>query len=1488
MSALGSLVVKLALEYAQFTAGSDEAQKRADALAKGVQDRMDGMAATVKSAAAGVAGGLAAAFTIGAVDQLLKDVTASQTALKDLSHMAGMTVEGLSKLQSVSRYVGLGAQEIAEASVSMTDALAQAADESDGVGQALAAVGLKFDDFRRLKPEEQFRVLAGALSNFEDGAGKAAVMTQIMGEEGAKLLPFLRDLADAGELHAEVTLAQAEAAAEYQANLVATQAAADAWKQEIASGMVPALNLATQALDEVINGTGGLRDEAQALGADGSIQRFTEAGITALSYLADAAQVAWRGLETVGVNLGGLAAAIVRAVQGDLQGAWQILQDTGQDMMGVWDEPTLGQRFRENMVKLKATTQETTEAVKKQTLAVKNYGEESKAAAERQKQLDKAAQDAAKAAQRELEATTAARVKAYGEEVKAQEARLKALQGAAGKAKEAVQSARDEEEAHRRAAAAGITHAEAITEIAIARSEEAYQKALASGADAETLLALHEELQARRELLEVMQQRGVREGNERAQEEITKRWDQVSQTVGQTLSDYIMGGGKDAAQYLKRLFSTLVLQPVVNWGVQGLLGMLGMGGSSASGGGLGGIMGLANNASSLNNAWGALSQLFTGGAAGASSASLAYGNLVGAMGGDGLGALIAGNGSWSGVSVAGTTGASSSGLGSLAAAWPAAIAAGILASDKLFDAGFDANNFSGGLNKALYGGKTLETNILGSLIGDKWANMLTGAPVMSYIMSKFSGESRIGGQYGVAYDGQVVNRRRDQVYTNTGQRYLNLGGTGDALQNGVAYRLEGVDESEADAAIAEAVAATASGIDTLFEALGSSARLTGFWAGLETSGKGRGGVMAGGMLSNGTIFGEDGTGDNYAGTFFEDYSTNSPDFKTALENFELDLKQATLQALQAADDLPKAINLMLADINVEELDTAGVDALIMQIKQTVINANVLGALWSDMKMAFPTDSLIDFTASLVALQGGLDETLAGINTFYSAFYSDEEKLEMALGQMKKVLADLGLSIDPMLGQEAKDQYRAAANAALAAGNAELYAALLNMSGAFADLADRAGDAAATAADAAKAAAEAAYNAALDRAWNNYEAAVRREQDLLQERMRGVQASIATLGSMSSMLKTNADALYGSVDSTSQMRGIDGMLYIESALAAARQGADMMAFTGLSDAVSAARGGLNAGVYATQYEKDRDALVLAGQLSELQDITDVQLTVEERQLKALTDQLDLYEDMLQSTRDLIDGVDALIDKTLTPEAAYDILMRIFKGEGDKPGAPVGGGGSAAGGPSWGGGSGVASGGSGTDPSASKYIRDTWLYENYWAGRGTDDAALDPLADIVRSFSGSGDMRGLLEAAKSAGFSLSDLQAAATGAEDVYRASTYKDWLGAAASVGVPAFAAGGDHLGGWRLVGEEGPELEYTPPARIYSNRDTQRMLGQLNGGQSDSAAALGLTAKLDATNVKLERVATAVEQLAEQVDQISAGGNAFAVEVMNRVEVKGV
>lgn len=63
--------------------------------------------------------------------------------------------------------------------------------------------------------------------------------------------------------------------------------------------------------------------------------------------------------------------------------------------------------------------------------------------------------------------------------------------------------------------------------------------------------------------------------------------------------------------------------------------------------------------------------------------------------------------------------------------------------------------------------------------------------------------------------------------------------------------------------------------------------------------------------------------------------------------------------------------------------------------------------------------------------------------------------------------------------------------------------------------------------------------------------------------------------------------------------------------------------------------------------------------------------------------------------------------------------------------------------------------------------------------------------------------------------------------------------------VRGFASGGDFGGGMRLVGEQGPELEVTGPARIFDARTTQQILNGAGGNAELLAEMRALRASLD-------------------------------------------
>lgn len=58
--------------------------------------------------------------------------------------------------------------------------------------------------------------------------------------------------------------------------------------------------------------------------------------------------------------------------------------------------------------------------------------------------------------------------------------------------------------------------------------------------------------------------------------------------------------------------------------------------------------------------------------------------------------------------------------------------------------------------------------------------------------------------------------------------------------------------------------------------------------------------------------------------------------------------------------------------------------------------------------------------------------------------------------------------------------------------------------------------------------------------------------------------------------------------------------------------------------------------------------------------------------------------------------------------------------------------------------------------------------------------------------------------------------------------------------LPGFASGGDHKGGFRVVGERGPEMEFTGPSRILNANDTRRALSRGGGQQVVINVAAGV------------------------------------------------
>jgi len=98
--------------------------------------------------------------------------------------------------------------------------------------------------------------------------------------------------------------------------------------------------------------------------------------------------------------------------------------------------------------------------------------------------------------------------------------------------------------------------------------------------------------------------------------------------------------------------------------------------------------------------------------------------------------------------------------------------------------------------------------------------------------------------------------------------------------------------------------------------------------------------------------------------------------------------------------------------------------------------------------------------------------------------------------------------------------------------------------------------------------------------------------------------------------------------------------------------------------------------------------------------------------------------------------------------------------------------------------------------------------------------------------------------------------------------------------MPAFADGGYHSGGLRLVGERGPEIEATGASRIYSAEQTKRMLSGDGGSNNASLVAevRRLNRTVDKLSTQLADVVQFTERTAKSTANIENGDAILTVE----------
>lgn len=1465
-------------------AARDKAEKAARANA-GLSSSI-GSLGGVAALAGGAVSALASSITLGAMVGFVRSINDGIDALNDIKDATGSTIENISALEDVAKRTGHNMDVVTTSMIKLNQVLA---DAKPGSAQALAleAIGLSAKELRALDPAEALLKTAQALTEFEDDANKARLVQELFGKSIREVMPFLNDLAEKGALVAKVTTQQADEAAK----------AAKEWS-----------NFEKEALDLARVMTGPMVSSMNEM-----IAKFKEGRAAGRSFFSMGAENYanwvkdfWQGEEQVsitplgrggGAGRGSVNPAIARPSVGEvpdtaaLKAAADAAKKAAEDYKKELQEQAklmaelsgLTGSFAEDWNRLTAVYKAGGLSLEQLTkaqadLLAKQPAIKAAADAEIKAREDalKAAQAAADARRKEADGITAW--------IQAQEAAAaQALQGIRGR----ITSLQDEEEAVTLSTALNISLAEAVERVAVARLREK-QAGFYEGS--EGYEQIEREIEARLKLADLVAGKAARDASIKAAKEAQDAWQRTADDINRSLTDALMRGfesGKDFAQNLrdtiKNMFGTLVLRPIISavmTPVAGAVNSLLYGGAGGGGSGLSLLGTGANVISGLQGTTGMLGTI--GGWLGlnttASNVALAT-----SLGIDTASATAA------------ATGAASAGGGFLstlgaAAPWIAGAAALLSIISGLDDSG---TYHTGGA--AQYNATTgLSSGQSGADYNIGFGRVESGAQTISAVGTIAKGiGSALDGiaiAFGKKAGYEVATAFADDTSKDGAWGALRISKDGQELLNWENTRQskwapkEFGDGQEGYQQYLAAVAKDTrqvlldmdlpSWAQTMLQSLGDTADMDALTAVITQIG-----VVQTAFVGLGeTIEGFAGMTDKAFEAILKasgGIDALSANASTYYDNFYTadERKAKAREQVQAQlDDLGiKGINF--DDPSARQQYRAAVEEALKRANVQAANREAFSAALANMDMqAISAGNLGDMLKGLGGEGDATPEALAALATSLTD-----------LGQSATGLDDFQKGVTEYINANAEAL-------GLEGDAAATAAALLGLSGAFAQVTQSAEDT--------QAAMEAQAKAAQTQAMRNLQEAYERERKVLEDQLKSLdktrtaleqqqslqQESLDLITGVFDLVRSNARELYADVSSTAAMQAVQGQLFIEQALSAAQSTGYLPDQDKLSEAISAARAGITNGAYSTQFERDRDTLVLAGRLSGLEAISGKQKTAAELQLELLQQQVDavdaqteainqqiqLQQDTLDKWQEQIDISNGVYDATLSVEQAIQALTDLmFPVNTKTPYQVTGTTGGGSGGAVFGGG-----GGNGGTAATSPYSRPVSLGTAGVAYSPVTDQAevdkLNSLAGIYHKYDGTGDLTGLLTDIKNAGGTIRDLEALS----GYYQS----DWERAAAAVGIPAFAEGGLHAGGLRMVGERGWEIEATGPARYWN----QQQLGEAMA--SGGGAVVGALSELSGQVARLaevtSRTADKTEQLANQFDQLTAGGNVMRTKAI--------
>ena len=265
----------------------------ASAVIRGVQTSVERLQASYGQllgvlGGAGIIGGFAA-MTAAAVNAM--------NSLRELSQVTGISIENLSQFKQIATLSGTNLETVATSMQRLARTMS-----SSGSETAIAAGAFKFlgisakDSSGNLKDLGDLQLeIALKLEKYADGAGKVALLQDLMGKGAGALAPYFHELAQSGKRNADVMDAQGEAAAQLVRQFRQMSIDAEKLRTDLASGMLPALQSVVKAFVDLKGHQDGMASFGETMGSV-----FRGVALVAGSL--------WIALKDMGDSLGALGA----------------------------------------------------------------------------------------------------------------------------------------------------------------------------------------------------------------------------------------------------------------------------------------------------------------------------------------------------------------------------------------------------------------------------------------------------------------------------------------------------------------------------------------------------------------------------------------------------------------------------------------------------------------------------------------------------------------------------------------------------------------------------------------------------------------------------------------------------------------------------------------------------------------------------------------------------------------------------------------------------------------------------------------------------------------------------------------------------------------------------------------------------------------------------------------------------------------------------